>query len=187
MLTRAVENDFIHWHDVHETFILAIDIPQDVKDRMAIFQYPLPMIEEPETVKNNRQTGYQTIRNSIILRDNHHEEDVCLDHINRVNGIALSLNTDIVALIQNSWKNINTMKPGETRAEFKQRQKNFTTYDRVSRDVIDALLAQGNRFWLTHRYDKRGRTYASGYHVNYQGNDWNKSCVEFAEAEPLKE
>lgn len=23
--------------------------------------------------------------------------------------------------------------------------------------------------------------------VNYQGSDWNKACVEFAQAEPLKE
>lgn len=187
MITKAVNNDFVHWHDQHEIFIMAIDIPDEVKERMGIFQYPLPMIEEPETVKNNRETGYQTIRNSILLRDNHHEEDVCLDHINRANGIPLRLNEDVVALVQNHWKNIDKIKPGESRSEFKQRQKNFRTYDQVSRDVIDALLAQGNHFWLTHRYDKRGRTYASGYHVNYQGNDWNKACVELAEAEPLNE
>ena len=42
-------------------------------------------------------------------------------------------------------------------------------------------------FYLTHAYDKRGRTYAQGYHVSYQGNDWNKACVQFGRAEALSE
>jgi DNA-directed RNA polymerase len=46
-------------------------------------------------------------------------------------------------------------------------------------------MAGGNRFWLTHKYDKRGRTYCQGYHVSYQGNDYNKACIEFADGEPL--
>jgi DNA-directed RNA polymerase len=41
----------------------------------------------------------------------------------------------------------------------------------------------GNEFYLTHRYDKRGRCYAQGYHVNPQGNDWNKAVIELAEKE----
>jgi len=38
---------------------------------------------------------------------------------------------------------------------------------------------------LTHKYDKRGRCYSQGYHVNPQGNDWNKAVIEFAEKEPV--
>ena len=63
--------------------------------------------------------------------------------------------------------------------------KAFERYDRVSHDVLAGLMAQGNRFHLTYKYDKRGRTYAQGYHVNPQGSDWNKACVVFADAEPL--
>lgn len=63
----------------------------------------------------------------------------------------------------------------------------FRKFDTDARDVIDALLLNDDGFWLTHKYDKRGRTYACAYHLNYQGNDWSKAIVEFAAAEPLKE
>ena len=51
---------------------------------------------------------------------------------------------------------------------------------------MSILVNAGNRFFLTHAYDKRGRTYAKGYHVNYQGNDWNKATICFAEGEIVK-
>jgi len=97
----------------------------------------------------------------------------------------LSLDSDVVAFIQNQWKNHDRRKDGESREDFRKRVKAFDKYDRTSRDVLAALMAQGDRFWLTHKYDKRGRTYAQGYHVNPQGNDWNKACVEFANKEKL--
>lgn len=159
----------------------------ETQARIARFQYPLPMIEKPQEVRHNRQTGYRTIKDSLILKNNHHDEDICLDHINRVNGIKLKLNPDVVAFVQNSWKNLDKRKPGETREAYQKRVKAFHKYDTDARDVIDAMLLQGDGFWVTHRYDKRGRTYAAAYHCNYQGNDWSKAVIEFAQAEPLKD
>lgn len=185
MILHAVQKDLVDWDDPTQTLIMKYDITDDVKMHLDMFQYPLPMIESPDEVKNNRQTGYQTISGSLILRDNHHDDDICLDHINRVNAIPLALNADVVAFVQNQWKNLDKPKEGEMFEDFKKRVRAFDKYDRTSRDVIAALMAQGDRFWLTHKYDKRGRSYAQGYHVNYQGNDWNKAVVEFADAEPL--
>jgi DNA-directed RNA polymerase len=48
------------------------------------------------------------------------------------------------------------------------------------------MVEMGNRFYLTHRYDKRGRTYAQGYHVNTQGNCWNKAVIELADEEVVE-
>lgn len=166
-------------------FVVRHDISHELQEKLDQFQYPLPMIEEPKTVIHNRQTGYQTITGSLILRNNHHEDDICLDHINRMNQIPLALNTDVIAFVQNKWRNLDKAKPGESYHKFKARKAAFEKYDRTSRDVLAALLAHGNRIWLTHKYDKRGRTYSQGYHVNYQGADWNKACIEFADAEPL--
>jgi len=185
MILIAAEKDFVDWDEMTQTIVMTYDITQDVKTRMAMLQYPLPMIEEPVPVRNNLQTGYQTISGSIILKDNHHAEDVCLDHINRMNRIPLSLNTDVVSFVQHQWKNLDKPKDGESKEDFRKRVKAFEKYDKSSRGVIKALLAQGDRFWLTHKYDKRGRTYSQGYHISYQGSDWNKACVEFADAEPL--
>ena len=182
---EAAEADFLDWNPELLLLIIVYNISDDVKEKLDMFQYPLPMVVEPEEVCRNRQTGYQTIKGSIILRDNHHEDDVCLDHINRMNAIPLTLNKDVVTFIQNKWKSLDKPKPDETIQKFQKRKRAFAKYDEVSRDVIEAIIWQGNRFWLTHKYDKRGRTYAQGYHINPMGNDWNKACVEFADAEPL--
>lgn len=160
----------------------------ETQTRIEQFQYPLPMIEPPCKIVHNRQTGYRTqpLQGSLILKSgNHHDDDICLDHLNRVNAFNLAINQDVVAFIQNSWKNLGQRKPDETWLDFQKRQKAFQKYDRSSRDVIVALTIQPQGFWLTHKYDKRGRTYAQGYHVNYQGNDWNKSVVCLRDAEPL--
>lgn len=198
MLVKAAEADIIDIRTINVTditngnqskdYVLVVkyDITQDVQEELDQFQFPLPMIEPPVTVTRNNQTGYQTIKGSIILKNNHHEDDVCLDHINRMNATALSLNSDVVAFVQNRWKDLDTQREEETREDFVKRKKAFAKYDISSRDVITALMTQGNKFWLTHRYDKRGRTYCQGYHVTYQGNDWNKACIEFADAEVLQ-
>lgn len=189
MILKACQEDLCDWDPMTETVVVIYDLTGNdphLRAKLDRFQYPLPMIEPPQEVKNNRQTGYLTIKKSIILKDNHLEKDVCLDHINRVNQVPLALNMDVVAFVQNRWKGLDKPKPDETTEKFRARKRAFEKYDRVSRDVLQALVAQGNRFWLTHRYDKRGRTYSQGYHVNYQGNDWNKACIEFADAEPLR-
>lgn len=164
-------------------FVVRYDISADVQNDIDLYQYPLPMVEEPLQVMSNMQTGYLTIRGSIILRNNHHEDDVCLDHLNRVNQIPLTFNADTVAFVANRWKNLDKLKEGESYEDFNKRKKAFAKYDRTSRDVIAALMGQGNRFWLTHKYDKRGRVYCQGYHATYQGNDWNKAVIEFADEE----
>ena len=184
-LLDAIAKDVLDWDPLGETLVVKFPIPEEAQDRIDMYQYPLPMVHEPNEVRHNRQTGYDTIKGSLILRNNHHDEDICLDHINRSNQIALSLDSDVVAFIQNQWKNHDRRKDGESREDFRKRVKAFDKYDRTSRDVLAALMAQGDRFWLTHKYDKRGRTYAQGYHVNPQGNDWNKACVEFANKEKL--
>ena len=146
----------------HYDVTIIYDISEDVQQELDQFQYPLPMVEQPKPVTNNRQTGYQTIKGSIILKNNHHDDDVCLDHINRMNKIPLRLNNDVVAFVQNHWKNLDKRKEDETLKEFRERKEAFKKYDTVARDVIQAIQAQGDRFWLTHRYDKRGRVYSQG-------------------------
>jgi hypothetical protein len=134
-------------------------------------------------VKTNRETGYYLSKNSLILRKNHHEGDICLDHINRVNDIKFTINYDTAHMVRNQWRNIDKPKEGESRADFQRRLKAFEKYDRSSKEVIEKLLQYGNEFWLTHKYDKRGRVYCQGYHINYQGAPWNKAVIELADRE----
>lgn len=187
LLTNMTNLELVYWSDRDREFVVVFDIPEHVQMRLDRLQYPLPMVVEPVKVRNNRMTGYETIRGSLMLKGAHKEDDICLDHINRVNAVPLRLNMNVVAFVQNQWKNLDKQKPDETLVEFRKRQRAFQKYNESAFDVINALTYTNDQFWLTHKYDKRGRTYAQGYHVNYQGNDWNKSCVELAEGELLNE
>lgn len=186
-LLKAAEKDLVDWHPVRREFIMKWDVSHDVKMDLERYQYPLPMVIKPKEVKTNMDTGYLTVRSSIILRDNHHEDDVCLDHINHVNGIRLRINSNVARMIQNQWKGLDKPKADEDYEEYQKRVRAFEKYDRTARDVMLMLEVSGDgSFYLTHRYDKRGRCYSQGYHVNYQGNPWNKAVIEFAEGEVVE-
>src|SRR5690606_38220392 len=115
------------------------------------YQYPLPMIVEPRELGNNTDTGYFTSRNSVILKNNHHEEDVCLDHLNHMNKIKLTLNNEVSSFIENSWRNLDKPKNGEDRKDFERRKRAFEKYDRTARDVMAHLEIAGSEFYLTHK------------------------------------
>lgn len=183
-LLEAAKADLVDLDPVTLQFIVRIDITPDVQEELDRYQYPLPMVVPPLEVRSNTETGYYTHKNSVLLRDNHHEDDVCLDHLNRMNHIPLRLNMDVASTIQNQWRNLDKPKEDEDQHEFDKRKRAFEKYDRTSRDVLLHLgLATGGTFYLTHRYDKRGRSYCQGYHATYQGNDWNKAVIAFANEE----
>jgi hypothetical protein len=185
MLYHCMKIDLLDWHSDLKVFIVKFTISQEVQDELDRFQFPLPMVVMPKLVKSNRDTGYYTSLGSIILKKNHHDNDVCLDHINRLNKTKFVINSDVANMVKNQWRNLDKAKEGETRDDFEKRKRAFEKYDRTSRDVIKLIQQEGEHFHLTHKYDKRGRTYCQGYHINYQGAPWNKAVVHFADAEEV--
>lgn len=186
MLKKCAEADIIDWSPHLDLFIVKATISADVQAELDMYQYPLPMVVKPRTVKSNRDTGMLESSGSLILKNNHHEDDICLDHINRMNRVELAINYTVVDMVKNKWKNLDKPKAGEDRKEFEKRKKAFLKYDRTSRDVMEIITHYDNKFHLLHKYDKRGRTYCQGYHVDYQGPDWNKAVVEFANKELIE-
>lgn len=183
LLLKCAEADLVTYNTILQQFIVIFTISADVQEEIDRFQYPLPMVVEPRKITHNKQSGYLLNNSSVILRDNHHDDDVCLDHLNRLNRMKLQINFNTAKLINNEWRNLDKPKEGETRAEFERRVRAFEKYDKTSHAVIELLVREGNEFYLTHRYDKRGRTYAQGYHVNYQSTAWCKAVVEFVDGE----
>ena len=183
MIYKAAEADLVDYDTELRIFVVKYMISDDVQEELDKFQFPLPMVVEPMTIKNNRTTGMLTSGGSVILRNNHHNDDVCLDHLNRANRIPFVINTATARMVKNKWRNLDKPKEGETKEDFAKRKRAFEKYDRTAKDVIDLLVKEGNEFYLTHKYDKRGRIYCQGYHVTYQGAPWNKAVIEFAEQE----
>jgi len=186
-LLRACHSNLVDWHPIAKQFIIRFEISPDVQAELDRYQYPMPLVVEPKEVTDNRDTGYYTSKGSIILKDNHHDDDVCLDHINRMNRIKLRINMDVALTVKNRWRGLDKQAEDEDRQEFLKRKKQFEKFDRTAYDVMDHLgLSNEGEFWLTHKYDKRGRTYCQGYHVNYQGAPWNKAVIEFANGETIE-
>jgi hypothetical protein len=182
-ILKCAEAYLVDFDPALEVFIVKFLVNANVQEELDRYQYPLPMVVEPEEVTNNKSTGYKTIPGSLILKKNHHNDDICLDHINRMNKVKLTLDADTAMMVKNQWKGLDKMKDGDTKEKFEKRKKAFALYDKVAKDVIGLLTQEGNEFYLTHAYDKRGRTYCKGYHVNYQGNPWNKAVIQFADKE----
>lgn len=184
-IIKCAEADLVTYKVQLEKFIVVYEITADTQAELDRFQYPLPMVVEPKEIKNNKQSGYLCNNSSLLLKNNHHDDDICLDHINRMNRIPLKLNMDTATMVQNTWRNLDKPKSGETREEFQKRVRAFNKYDESAHDVMSVLLDQSDVFYLTHKYDKRGRTYCQGHHVSYQGNAWNKAVIEFANEEEV--
>jgi hypothetical protein len=187
LLVRCAEADLCTYNIPLRQFIVIFEIDAKTQEEIDRFQYPLPMVVEPKPIRHNKQSGYLLNNSSVILRDNHHDDDVALDHLNRLNKMRLKINFNTAKLINNEWRNLDKPKEGETRSDFERRKRAFEKYDKTSHAVIDLLVREGNEFHLTHRYDKRGRTYAQGYHVNYQSTAWCKAVVEMAEGEVISD
>lgn len=183
LIEELVENEWIGWNGIQ--LITALDLSDDVKKELDLYQFPLPMLIQPRRVNKNNDTGYWFCKKgSIILKDNYHEDDVCLDVINKANSIKLKLNSKTCTMVQNQWHDLDHQKKGETKEEYEQRLKQFNSFNERAKKVQDWLIQQGT-FFITNKYDKRGRMYSQGYYVNPQGTDYQKACIELAKGEFL--
>lgn len=181
MIIQCAQADLVDYSAALDIFIVTANITQDVQDELDRFQYPLPMVVAPKPLTKNTSTPYLSLKDgSVILRNNHHNDDVCLDHLNRMNRVKLMVNGDTAKKVSSEWRNLDKPKPGETKQDFEKRRRAFDKYDRTAKDVIELLTELGNCFYLTHKVDKRGRTYCQGYHCTYQGASWNKAVIELA-------
>ncbi len=188
LLIGCVENDLLDFNMKTEKFSLRYGITSDVEDMLARYQFPLPMVVKPcKVTRNNMGSGYFDKRGSIVLNGSSvfNEEDVCLDHINRANSVKLTLNLDVISSTEGNMITPKR-KPDEGFEDYRKRKKQAEVFYNTSVDVMEGLLALGNEFWLTHQYDRRGRTYSRGYHVNSQGTDYNKAVLELGNKEVIE-
>jgi hypothetical protein len=177
MIKRCAEADLMDWHEDLKVFIVKIDISPDVQAELDAFQYPLPCVVPPKFLRNNLDNGYYLRPGSVILRDNHHNENASLDFLNIMNHVPLALDEDTALMIKNKWRNLDKPKPGETHEDFQKRRRQFEKYDRSAKDAIALMTNLSDHFYCVWRFDKRGRSYPMGYHINPQGTAWNKAVI----------
>lgn len=156
---------------IHHNFTF----PPTLKDFIENCEYLPPMVCEPLELTNNYSSGYLTHQDSLILGSgNHHSGDLCLDVLNIVNKVPLSLDTEFLSLVEEEPKN----KPEDA-----QQLKNWNEFKKQSYEFYHLMVSQGNRFYLTNKWDKRGRMYCQGYHISYQAAAFKKAMIELADKE----
>lgn len=147
-----------------------ITLTQQLTDYVANCTYMPPLVCLPKKLTKNRQTvNLTTANDSLILRNNHHEGDICLDVINSRNATALRLDEQFLSCVEEEPN-----KPFETMDQ----QANWDVMKKQSYEHYKLMWQQGNCFYLAHKVDKRGRIYAQGYHITTQGSPFKKAAVE---------
>lgn len=141
--------------------------------------YLPPMIVKPRKLVHNKSNAFISVEDeSLILgKGNHHNGDICLESLNRFNSIPLALNEKILKSVD------SLMDTTDMSQEAKEQYEKFME---DSYFVYAYLVKNGNRFWIPHKPDKRGRTYAQGYHTSTQGNAFRKSIIDLADKEKVE-
>lgn len=186
-LLKIVELDYIDFNTDLDRFTVKYELSDDVKEMLDRFQFPLPMVVSPLPVKDNFDTGYLTMRSSLVLNgsDYFNDVDICLDHINRANSVALEMDFDVIR--SNEGRFVKPVRAvGEDFDEYRKRVKQAEQFYNTSIVVMEQISDLSDEVFLTHKYDRRGRIYASGYHVNTQGDDYRKAVLILANKETLK-
>lgn len=175
-----------------------IPLPEELVGFIMNTQYLPPMLCEPKELRNNRESGYLTFNDSLILGSgNHHAGNICLDVLNKMNQVKLMLDTDFLRKIEEdpnseftiekikeaAWERGEDISGHEAAERVEQQRENWKNFKKQSYEFYSLMARCGNRFHLTHKVDKRGRIYAQGYHLNTQGTSFKKASIEFAQEE----
>lgn len=170
-LTKENEQASIY---VQSNFRLDNDIIREAE----IAQYLPPLVMEPKEIKHNKDSAYLTKKGSFVLGSgNHHEGDLCLDVWNKMTQIPLCLNVKFLSTYEEVPKKA---------LDDPEKVKNWTNFKRWSYYFYSLIVRQGNKFYLEHRPDKRGRGYSQGYHISTQGTSFKKASVDLYEQEVVE-
>lgn len=140
--------------------------------------YLPPMVCEPLEVTNNKSNTHLTLPpESLILGrpEDFHDGNICLDVINKMNKVALSINKEFL-------KTCEELPNPDTPLD-KEQLHNWNVFKKQSYFFYTHLCNQTDHVYLTHKVDKRGRLYSQGYHINTQATPFKKAMLELANKE----
>lgn len=141
-------------------------------------KYLPPMVCEPNEITGlgNIDNSHVSFEDSLILgKDHHHHQKLAIDAINIANQVALTLDTAVLEQAEMPNKELDTP----------EKMKQFKKLADDSREVYEEIVALGNEFYLTWKFDFRGRMYSQGYHINIQSTEYKKALINLAHKEVI--
>ena len=162
-ITKADRQDSLY-------VVSRIELPEELLAFVSNSRYLPPMVCEPLELTDNYSSGYLTHKDGLVLgKSNNHAGDLCLDVLNTLNRVKLSLNTEFISTVEEE-PTFELDKP--------EKAENWKNFKRESYEIYTLLNDAGNCFYLTWKVDMRGRIYSQGYHCNVQGVAHKKACID---------
>ena len=143
----------------------SITLPDDLQLLLNNIQYLPPMIVEPEPVENNR-VKWATFSKSIFLNGNHHDGIVDTEFLDIMNSTAMSIDPYMARHDEETDDSLLKIR---------------------SKAAVSMLNQFTDKFYFIYRYDARLRSYASGYQLSPQGNDYRKAQLNLHKREIIKD
>ena len=177
--------------------VSCIPLPETLVTFIEESQVLPPMVCTPLELTHNYSSGYLTHNDSLILGSgNHHDGDLCLDVLNTLGKVPLKLDLEFLSTVEEDPSEITEDKIIEEAAKrgkhlsfaaaterVRVALENWANFKEQSYMMYSLIAQQGNRVYLNHKVDKRGRIYASGYHITTMGAPFKKAMLEFAKEE----
>ena len=155
--------------------------------------YMPPLVERPKKLRENYDTPFQSLPSeSLILKKNHHDNEISLDVLNNQNYIPLTLNLDFLNEVEevptfdlDHIKGIELVPHNIAQDMLRMQKNNWELHLEQSNFVYQTMYDAGNKFYVPNKVDKRGRIYAQGHHINPMGASYKKACTELFHKKPV--
>ena len=181
--------DLIKYHVNSSVYVRSnFVLPDELLEYVERACYLPPLVVRPNTLRDNRSSGYKTIKgDSLILGGgiNHHNHPISLDVLNIMNNYKLCLNEFILNNVEqeptsnlDEYESDKPITEIEKRRLIAQQKANWQRHLDQSKYFTEHLLTNNNEFYITNKYDKRGRIYSQGHHINPQGTSFKKACID---------
>lgn len=143
-----------------------------LKDFIDNTMYLPPLIVKPKNWTTNTQGGYLSVTDKCILGNLVNTFKYCrLEILNHLQSIKWKIDTNISILPEESNKPIK----GKALEEFN-----------IQKSITKSLINNyKDGFYMVWKYDRRGRMYSQGYHINLQSTKYKRALFNFAKEELL--
>ena len=144
-------------------------------DYIDIGKYNPPLVVEPRDWVSNDEGGYycNSVHSMLGSRHNKHQETQALDVLNKLQHISWELDPMIIELEEEPNKSFKSVNSHQQFKELVAASKE--TYKKYA----------NKPFWFIWQFDKRGRQYSKGYHINLQSSGYKKACLNFHNKEVI--
>ena len=150
-----------NWTAINEMFHTEFEFIEDT------FYNP-PLVEQIEPITNNRNCGYYTFDEPVILgRHTQHHDNLNYEALNALNSIPWVIDQEVM---QQQELPSRPLKTAQSTSNFID---HVSTAQRVYAMLVDRAFAMA---W---QYCSRGRMYSHGHHVNLQGYEFKKAMLSF--------